>query len=253
MCPAAVARCCRADVEPPTDGLLERSARRPPLRACCSAPDEVSARPGGDAECRKQSADRRLQRASTTADFTSVARGQLTYGRYEDTREARGGRSCSRRFGRQFAHKLNSDFCSRHRLQTVSRCQAENSRGCKADCNFTRMTRIDQNAGLHHLRMLSLVADVHCAWHTEISRDSGGLPLLRKEKAAFSGEFAKLRMSGGSECCIMQTGVSLQIANSKRSEPEFCDVANRILRTEQNYRGQNAHSILNCARVVTLT
>ena len=56
-------------------------------------------------------------------------------------------------------------------------------------------------------------------------------------------------MSGGSECCIMQTGVSLQIANSKRSEPEFCDVANRILRTEQNYRGQNAHSILNCARV----
>eukprot|EP00966_Prymnesium_polylepis_P075407 1749468-Prymnesium_polylepis.1 len=30
----------------------------------------------------------------------------------------------------------------------------------------------------------------------------------------------------------------------------LCDVANRILRTEQNYRGQNAHSILNCARVL---
>ena len=111
------------------------------------------------------------------------------------------------------------------------------------------MTRIDQNAGLHHLRMLSLVADVHCARHTEISRHRGGLPLLRKEKTAFSGEFAKLRMSEGSQCCIMQTGVSLQIANLKLSEAEFCDVANRILRTEQNYRGQNAHSKLNCARV----
>ena len=111
------------------------------------------------------------------------------------------------------------------------------------------MTRIDQNAGLHHPRMLSLVADVHCARHTEISRHRGGLPLLRKEKTAFSGEFAKLRMSEGSQCCIMQTGVSLQIANLKLSEAEFCDVANRILRTEQNYRGQNAHSILNCARV----
>eukprot|EP00966_Prymnesium_polylepis_P104031 2409116-Prymnesium_polylepis.1 len=43
----------------------------------------------------------------------------------------------------------------------------------------------------------------------------------------------------------MQTGVSLQIANLKLSEAELCDVANRILRTEQNYRGrgQNAHSI----------
>ena len=112
------------------------------------------------------------------------------------------------------------------------------------------MTRIDQNAGLHHPRMLSLVADVHCARHTEISRHRGGLPLLRKEKTAFSGEFAKLRMSEGSEYCIMQTGMSLQIAKLKLSEAEFCDVANRILKTEQNYRGQNAHSILNCARVV---
>ena len=70
--------------------------------------------------------------------------------------------------------------------------------------------------------MLSLVADVHCARHTEISRHRGGLPLLRKEKTAFSGEFAKLRMSEGSQCCIMQTGVSLQIANLKLSEAEFC-------------------------------
>ena len=84
---------------------------------------------------------------------------------------------------------------------------------------------------------------------TLISRRRGGLPLLRKEKTAFSGEFAKLRMSEGSQCCIMQTGVSLQIAKLKLSEAEFCYVANRILRTEQNYRGQNAHSILNCARV----
>ena len=106
------------------------------------------------------------------------------------------------------------------------------------------MTRIDQNAGLHHLRMLSLVADVQCARHTEISRDSGGLPLLRKEKAAFSGEFAKLRMSEGSQCCIMQTGVSLQIAKLKLSEEEFCDVVCRILRTEQKSSGQTARHIL---------
>lgn len=106
------------------------------------------------------------------------------------------------------------------------------------------MTRIDQNAGLHHPRMLSLVADVHCARHTEISRHRGGLPLLRKEKTAFSGEFAKLRMSEGSQCCIMQTGVSLQIANLKLSEAEFCDVECRIIRTGQKSSGQTVRHIL---------
>ena len=49
----------------------------------------------------------------------------------------------------------------------------------------------------------------------------------------------------------MQTGVSLQIANLKLSEAEFCAVVSRILRTGQKYRGQNAHRILNCARVET--
>ena len=48
----------------------------------------------------------------------------------------------------------------------------------------------------------------------------------------------------------MQTGAILQNANVKRSQAEFCDVASRILRTGQNSRGQNAHRILNCARVV---
>ena len=138
-----------------------------------------------NAKTRMQIADECKNQTACADNFTSVARG----GRYnnhptivfEKLRKFR---------GRQFAHKLKTDFCSQHRLQIVSRCQAGNSRGCKADCNFTRMTRIDQNAGLHHLRMLSLVADVHCARHTEISRHRGGLPLLRKEKTAFSGEFA---------------------------------------------------------------
>ena len=111
------------------------------------------------------------------------------------------------------------------------------------------MRRIDKNAGLGHLRMLSLVADVQSVRHNEIARDRSGLPLLRKEKTAFSEEFAKLRVRGGSECCIMQTGAILQNANVKRSQAEFCDVASRILRTGQNSRGQNAHRILNCARV----
>ena len=97
--------------------------------------------------------------------------------------------------------------------------------------------------------MLSLVADVHCAWHTEISRDRGGLPLLRKEKTAFSGEFAKLRMSEGSEYCIMQTGMSFQIVILKRSEAEFCDVLCRILRTGQKSSRQTARHILRSSRV----